>query len=74
MSVVKTRMFWRGKSDSSPHEVLEHWTGDTREELVQEYYKETEPPKPDRFGPALIGPWADPSGLIWHADFSYRVV
>jgi hypothetical protein len=50
--------------------IKEHWTSETKEELLMAFEKvESEYPK-QGYGTMITNIRQDPTGALWHADFS----
>ena len=50
--------------------IKEHWTSESKDELLMAFDKvESEYPR-QGYGTMLVNIHEDPTGLLWHADFS----
>lgn len=50
--------------------IREHWTAETREELVTEFSRVEASYPTQGYGTTLLDVTQDPTGLLWHAKFS----
>ena len=50
--------------------VREHWTADTREELMVTFTDVERNYPTQGYGTTMSNVHQDPTGLLWHADFS----
>lgn len=48
----------------------EHWTADTKEELLELFARMERNYPPQGYGTTIRGIRQDPTGLLWHAQFS----
>lgn len=50
----------------------EHWTSDTKEEILKEFDQMLMLYPESKYGSMLAHVRQDPTGMIWHANFSRR--
>ena len=50
--------------------VKEHWTSESKEELMQTFESEERSYPTQGYGTMISDIHQDPTGLLWHADFS----
>ena len=50
--------------------VKEHWTSDTKEELIQTFESVERSYPTQGYGTMISNIHQDPTGALWHADFS----
>lgn len=50
--------------------IKEHWTANTREELLSLFEREQSNYPTQGYGTTLLNVREDATGLLWHADFS----